>query len=38
MVGMKAVRADLNPDNPDSLIDVDGYSAIAKLIQAEGNS
>lgn len=36
MVGMKLVRADLNPNNLDSLVDVEGYTSIAQQIQARG--
>lgn len=35
MMGMKLVRADLNPNNLDSLIDVEGYKSIAQLIQED---
>lgn len=32
MMGMKLVRAEKNPSEPDSLIDVDGYNRIAQEI------
>lgn len=34
MVGMKLVRAEINPSDPDSLIDARGYAAIAAEIVA----
>ena len=35
MAALKLVRADLNPDNPDSLIDAKGYLTIAQRIVEE---
>ena len=34
MAGMKLVRAEINPSDPDSLIDARGYAAIAAEIVA----